>query len=208
MLVLFLKGGPVMYTLLFCSMVAATIIIERFFAISIAKINTKKFINKLQDALSEYDIKKAKEICEKSKGPIASILRAGLRKYKRGRDEMEKAISHIGSREIASLERGLLVINTISKIAPLLGFLGTVTGMIKAFEAIVKYGLGDPTKFAAGISEAMVTTAAGLIVAIPAMTFYFYFMVKIDRLVLDMEENSTYLLDVMEEVEEQQLSNA
>ena len=132
------------------------------------------------------------------RGPIAAILAAGLMKADRGRDAVEKAIATAGTIEMSFLERGLIWISSVTTIAPLMGFLGTVSGMINAFEAIAASEQVNAKLVASGISEALITTATGLIVAIPATIGYNYFVSAIDRFVIEMEETSAELIEELE----------
>lgn len=195
---LFFKGGPVMYPLLLLSVAGLGFIVERFIHYSKARINTESFLQEMTKVLKAKDLKKATELAENTRGPIASIMRAGLHKVDKGRVEVERAIELAGGLEMARLERGLLALSSISNLAPLLGFLGTVTGMINSFDAIAKQGLNDPGLVAGGISEALITTAAGLIVAIPVSAAFNYFTATVSRMVLEMEESSSILLDYID----------
>lgn len=195
LLELFYKGGPVMWPLLMLSLVALIFIIERFIHYRKAQINTDDFLKKMTKVLREGNFKQALKICEDTRGPIASILKSGLLKIDKGRAEVERAIEQAGGLEMARLERGLMALASVSNIAPLLGFLGTVTGMINSFDAIAKQGLNDPSLVASGISEALITTATGLAIAIPVVAAYNFFTAKVNRMVLEMEESTAVLLE-------------
>ncbi len=196
------KGGPVMWPLLLCSIVALGFMIERFWHYHRASIDTPAFLDKMRKVIKKGRIKEAIKICEAYRGPIASILKAGLLKYDRGREEIEKAIEFSGGLELSRLERGLVVLVSVANIAPLMGFLGTVTGMIGAFWAIAKAGLNNPALVAIGISEALITTATGLIIAIPVLASYNYFSSRVSKMVLEMEESSALMLEFLTESEE------
>ena len=139
--------------------------------------------------------------CEEYEGPIANIMKAGLLKYGRPQDEIERTIETASAHELARLERGLGVLATISNIAPLLGFLGTVSGMINSFDALARAGLSNPGLVAQGISEALITTATGLGVAIPILTSYNYFTTRCSKYVLEMETAANVLLETYAEME-------
>jgi len=198
----FNKGGPVMWPLLFAAILALAFIIERWWVLSRAKIRTDEFLNRLRAALlKRKSAKEAIGVCEEYKGPIANILKAGLVKYGTTEEEIEKAIEIAVTHELARLERGLAVLGSIANIAPLMGFLGTVTGMIKSFGVLAEQGLKNPEKVAEGISEALITTATGLAIAIPAALFYNWFSTKISRFVLEMETGSNMLLETFAAME-------
>jgi biopolymer transport protein ExbB len=198
----FVKGGPVMYPLLLCSIVGLGFIIERFLHYHRATIDTPGFLDKMRKVVRKGKIKEAIKICEGYRGPIASILKAALLRSSRGREEIEKALQFSGGLELSRLERGLVVLVTISSIAPLLGFLGTVTGMINSFEAMADQGLNNPTLVARGISEALITTATGLCIAIPVLAFYNYFTSRVSKLVIEMEESAALMLELLTEDDE------
>jgi biopolymer transport protein ExbB len=146
-------------------------------------------------------VRDAIKICEQYRGPVASIMKAGLLKYGQPKEDVEKTIENAALFEMGRLERGLVVLATTANVAPLLGFLGTVTGMIKSFEALAEAGLSNPGLVAAGISEALITTATGLAVAIPVQLCYNYFMSRINRFVRDIETATNMLLETFGEME-------
>lgn len=196
------KGGPVMWPIFIISVVALAFIIERAIALRRAKINVNEFLAKIRQALvKNRSIRDAIKICELYRGPVASIMKAGLLKYGQPREDVEKTIENAALYEMGRLERGLPVLATASNIAPLLGFLGTVTGMINSFDALAAQGLSNPGAVAAGISEALITTAAGLIVAIPVQLCYNYYNSKINRFVRDIETSTNMLLETFGEME-------
>ncbi|MBN1296896.1 MotA/TolQ/ExbB proton channel family protein [bacterium] len=200
----FHKGGPMMWPLLAVSILVIGMVIERILHYYRVSINTPEFLKKIRTLLEAKRIKEAITLCENYKGPIASIMKAGLLKTGKTREEIETAIAASGGIEMSRLERGLAGLATCSTLAPLLGFLGTVTGMIKAFEAIAAHGMNNPALVAVGISEALITTAAGLIIGIPAMAFYNYFTAKVGKLVLEMEESSGLLMEYMDDLSKAQ----
>lgn len=199
---LFFKGGPIMYPLAVLSVIALAIIAERIWFLRRARMDTKEFMVRINEALGANKIEEASTICEEYRGPLGSVFREALKKHQRSREEIEKAIEGSGSIEVAKMERNLIVLGTIGKIAPLLGFFGTVMGMIKAFESIASSGLGDPQVVAGGISQSLITTAAGLSVAIPTVFAQYIFIHWINRFVLEMQESSFKFLDALTDLEE------
>jgi biopolymer transport protein ExbB len=200
MVELFNKGGPFMWPLLAALVIGIAFILERLWTLTRASINAKNFFAQVEEALRGGGPDAAAEICSNTRGPVASVLHAGLLRAQRGLAHVEKAIETSGSIEMAFLERGMVWLATIANIAPLLGFLGTVSGMIKAFEAIALAGDVEPSLVASGISEALITTAAGLAIAIPIQAFHNYFVSRIDKIVIDMEESSAAFVDTLVEM--------
>ncbi len=200
MVELFNKGGLFMWPLLGCLVIGVAFVFERFWSLTRASINAKKFFAKVQQSLKDGGVEDAIEVCANTRGPVASIFHAALLKADQGLERMEKAIEDAGSIEMAFLERGMIWLSTIISIAPLLGFLGTVSGMIRAFSAIARRGDVEPSIVAGGISEALITTAAGLAIAILIQAFYNFFASRIDRIVIDMEESSIALVDTLVEM--------
>ena len=197
------SGGPVMHALLACSLIGLVFIIERAWSLYRAKINTQEFLDRVRTALlKRRNVKEAVTICEEYGGPIANIMKAGLLKYGRPQDEIERTIEAASAHELSRLERGLSVIATVANIAPLLGFLGTVSGMINSFDALARAGLSNPGLVAKGISEALITTATGLAVAIPMLVAYNYFTSRVSKFVLEMETSANVLLETYSEMEE------
>ena len=195
-------GGPVMWPLLAFSIVALAFIVERFIALRRARINVNEFLAKVRKALIvNHSVRDAVKICEQYRGPVSSIMKAGLLKYGQPKEEVEKTIENAAIYEMGRLERGLVVLATTANVAPLLGFLGTVTGMIRSFDALATAGLSNPGLVASGISEALITTAAGLIIAIPVQLCYNYFMNRINRFVRDIETATNMLLETFGEME-------
>jgi biopolymer transport protein ExbB len=200
---IFAKGGPVMWPLLLCSIVALAVALERAWFLYRARMNTREFMERINGALATNQLDEANRLCEEYHGPLSSIFQTALRKHRRSREEIEKAIESSAGIEVAKMERNLVILATMGKMAPLLGFYGTVTGMITAFESIAKAGMGDPGVVAGGIAEALITTAAGLTIAIPTVTVQYFFVHRINRFVLDVEESSIKFLDALTELEEQ-----
>jgi biopolymer transport protein ExbB len=196
----FIQGGGFMYPILGCLVVGLGFSIERLWTLSRASMNTKQFILKVKDALQKGGVEEAMKVCENTRGSIASVFHAGLLRADEGVDAAEKAIMAYGAIEMGFLERGLIWISTFITIAPMLGFTGTVQGMIEAFDAIAEAAQISPAIVANGISVALLTTLFGLIVAIILQIFYNYFVARIDKLVADMEESSIELIDALYEM--------
>jgi biopolymer transport protein ExbB len=193
-----------MYPLLFFSVLAATVAIERFIVFSKAKINVSDFLTKVRKALLvNRNVKEAIKICEQSKGPVASVMKAGLLRYGHTREDVEKTIENAALYELDRLEKRLGVLATTANVAPMLGFLGTVAGMIKSFATLAEQGLTNPAAVAVGISEALITTATGLIIAIPAQLVYNWYTTKITRFVRDIETASNMLVETFTEMDSQ-----
>ena len=191
-----------MYPLLFFSVLAATVAIERFIVFSKAKVNVSDFLTKIRKALLvNRNVKEAIKICEQSKGPVASVMKAGLLRYGHPREDIEKTIENAALYELDRLEKRLGVLATTANVAPMLGFLGTVAGMIKSFATLAEQGLTNPAAVAIGISEALITTAAGLIIAIPAQLAYNWYTTKITRFVRDIETATNMLLETFSEMD-------
>ena len=195
-------GGVVMWILLFASVIAVAIIIERAIALYRAKINVNEFLAKIRKALIvNHSVRDAIKICEQYRGPVASIMKAGLLKYGQPKEDIEKTIENAALYEMGRLERGLIVLATIANVAPLLGFLGTVTGMIRSFDALAEAGMTNPGLVASGIKEALYTTAGGLFVAIPVQIAYNFFMSRINRFVRDIETAANMLMETFAEMD-------
>ncbi|SVC18539.1 uncharacterized protein METZ01_LOCUS271393, partial [marine metagenome] len=172
MVKLFNDGGTFMYPLLFMLFFGLVVAFERFYTLSKAHIDSKDFFTQIQEALKQGGPDAAAEVCSNTQGPVASVLHAGLLRLERGLDHVEKAISESGAVEMAFLEKGMVWLSTVANIAPLLGFLGTVSGMINSFDSIAAAGDVEPSIVACGISEALITTAGGLCIAIPIQAFH------------------------------------
>ncbi len=198
---LYAKGGVCMHPLLLCAILGLVLIIERMWTLSRARVNTRKLMVEVTTALRTEGPDAALALCQRTRGPIAAIMHAGLLRANRGPEAVEKAIASAGAIEMAHLERGLLALASVSNVAPLLGFLGTVTGMIAAFAAIAAAEQVSAKLVAKGIEEALITTAAGLMIAVPVSAFYSYFVLQIDRFVLEMEEASADLVDELIDLE-------
>jgi len=194
----FLEGGwGWMLPVLLCLVIGLAVAIERILYLTLSTINTKKFIAAVEDALNNGGIEAAKEVCRNTKGPIASIYYQGLDRYAQGLDAVEKAVVSYGSVQTGQMESGLSWIGLFIALSPMLGFMGTVVGMIGAFDAIQAAGDISPTLVAGGIKVALLTTLMGLIAAVILQLFYNYIVSKIDSLVNDMEDASITLMDFL-----------
>ncbi len=195
----FERGGPVMWPLLALSILGVTVIFWRWWALRQATVGVPAFLKELRGKLVARDVPGAITVCERHPGPVASIVKAGLLRSGRSKDEVERALQDASAHELSVLERGLPVLATVAMISPLLGFLGTVTGMINSFEALASVGLNNPAAVAKGISEALITTAAGLAIAIPVQMAYNYFVTNINALVRNMESAAHVVLEALAE---------
>ena len=199
----FIEGGPgFMGTILLSLILGLAIALERILYLTFSSINTKKFIAKIEQALEEGGIEAAKEVARSTRGPVASIYYQGLSRYDQGLDVVEKAIMTYGSVQTGLLERGLTWVALFIAIAPMLGFMGTVIGMIEAFDAIEKAGDISAGLVAHGIKIALITTVSGLIVAITLQIFFNYISAKIDTFVTEMEDSSVALIDMLVKYQE------
>ena len=190
MLDFFVKGGWLMIPLGICSILALAIIIEKFITLKIIESRSEKFAERTGSVIKgneDRKIEKVLALCEMTSIPLARLLKAGLEKKGEKREEIKEAIQDAGSKEIPYLERHLKILGTITAIAPLIGLLGTVVGMIKAFNVIVMEGIGNPGALSGGIAVALYTTAFGLSIAIPSLVFYNYFMHRTDKIIRRLE---------------------
>lgn len=200
LLTVFLKGGWVMYPIVACSIIGVAIITEKFIVLKKARVNVPAFLIKIRNMVKKKDIEGAISYCMQERTPVANIVKKGLKKFRYGHKRVTEAIESAGRQEISKMEKGLPILATISGIAPLLGFLGTVTGMISAFMKIQELqGSANPSDLAGGIWEALITTAFGLIVGIPALAFYNYFTSRINKIVVDMELISNDIIDLLDD---------
>lgn len=200
---LVLAGGPVMWPILLCSIFALAIILEKLWHLHRIKIDTQEFLNNILDKIKHHQIKEALEICDKTKSPISHILKTGILKYDRPRPQIKEAIEDASLYEIPKLEKNLSALATIAHISPLLGLLGTVTGMVRCFQTIqakaTSFHPVSPGDLAGGIWEALLTTVAGLIVAIPTFVIYNYLVNRINNFILEMEKAATELVNFLTE---------
>ena len=196
----FIEGGVVMYPLLLCSIASVAIILERFYTLGRIKKETNFFVKKVKKVVMQGEIDRALSICKESSIPISFIFKAGILKHNLSREEIEKAIEDEGGHQIPRLEKFLPGLAIISNIAPLIGFLGTVTGLYHSFKAIVAVGgITSTVVVAEGIAEALITTVTGLAIAIPTLVFHGYFVSFVNSLILNMEKESRELIEVIEE---------
>ncbi len=197
------KGGPIMWPILLCSVVAVAIVIERLIRLREEQIDTKSFMEQISKSLKRNKVMEALDLCDRTGGPIAAILKAGVLKHDRARTEIREAIEDASVHEVPRLERNLPVLATVAHVAPLLGLLGTVTGLVQAFQVIESKATAlnpvNPGDLAGGIWEALLTTVFGLCVAIPTYVAYNYLVSRVDGFVLDMERSATDLLNVLAE---------
>ncbi len=190
----FQKGGIVMYPLLLCSITALAIIIDKFLGLRRKKVLIPEVVNVLENIKGEGDVGLALSICEKHRGPFANIIRTGLENRSSEKDELKEALNDQGRQEVHRLEKGLFMLETIAAIAPLLGLLGTVTGILRVFNVIAQLGVGQANALAGGISEALITTIFGLTIGIPSVVAFNYFTSKAENLILEIEKYSSFLL--------------
>ena len=186
-----------MSLVLICLILGLALAIERILYLAFSKTNTVKLLDKVEAALKEGGVEKAKEVCRNTRGPVASIFYQGLLRADQGVDVVEKTIVSYGSVQMSLMEKGLSWISLFIAIAPSLGFLGTVIGMIQAFDDIQNAGDISPNIVAGGMKVALITTVGGLIVAVILQLFYNYILSKIDSLTIDMEDASIRFVDTM-----------
>ncbi len=194
----FIEGGwQFMSMVLICLILGLAVAIERIIVLNLATTNKDKLLAKVEDALREGGVGRAQEVCAATRGPIADIFAQGLMSANRGIEIVEKTVVSAGSVEMSKLEKGLIWISLFIALAPMLGFMGTVIGMIGAFDAIQAAGDIQPSLVAGGIKVALLTTVGGLIVAVILQIFYNYCVSKIDSIVTDMEDASISLIDLL-----------
>ncbi|MFA5085904.1 MAG: MotA/TolQ/ExbB proton channel family protein [Candidatus Omnitrophota bacterium] len=195
------KGGPVMYLIIMLSVISLAIIIERIYNLNKARIDSQKFMDDIINSLKHNKIIESIEMCNNTPGPIAHIIKAGILKHDRSKPEIKEAIDEAAQLEIPRMEKHLPVLATIAHIAPLLGLLGTVSGMIKAFQVIQNKAAAmapvNPGDLAGGIWESLLATLAGLLVAIPTYVAYNYLVNQVDSLAYDMERSATDLVNLL-----------
>jgi len=192
-------GGFMMWPLGTCLAIGLLIIAWKVVDLQLKGGKNKKLLREVDEVIAQGRLDEALAMCNDSGAPAANVLKAGLARYQEGTERAMQAIENAGAIEVAGLERGLVWLATLSNVAPLLGFLGTVIGMIMAFQAIEIAGEVEATLVAGGIKVALITTAAGLTIAIPINIFHNYFVTRIDRIVIDMEESAQRLIDALHE---------
>lgn len=200
------KGGPIMGPIILCSVMAFAIFLERTWYLRSVKIDAKKFMQEISNKVKNNKVMEALDMCNATKGPIARIVKAGIMKYDRQRQDIKESIEDAGVHELPLLEKNLGILATIAHVAPLLGLLGTVTGMVRAFQVIEEKAMSmvqvNPGDLAGGIWEALITTVAGLSVAIPTYVAYNYLVSRVDSFVFDMEKSATELVNLLSEQRE------
>ena len=197
----FIDGGAFMWPILVSLVFGLGFALERAYSLIVSSIDSQKFFIDISDTIKKSGVDTAVELCNNTRGPVAEIFHAGLSRAHRGLAEVEKAIQNAGSLEMAFLEKNMIWLNTVITVAPMIGFTGTVVGMIDAFDAIKAANDISPAVVAGGISKALLTTAFGLITAMIIQIFQNFFVSRIDRLILDMEENSIKLVDQLYELD-------
>jgi biopolymer transport protein ExbB len=203
------KGGPIMWPIIGCSVIAFAILIERLYHLYRAEIDTEKFMQAILNSVKQNKIIEAISLCDRTPGPVASTIKAGLLKHDRDREEIKEAIEDASIYELPRLEKNLSALATIAHICPLLGLLGTVAGMIRCFQIIQQKATAlhpvSPGDLAGGIWEALLTTAAGLVIAIPTFVAYNYLVSRVNNFVLEMETAATNLVNLLIRKKEEEL---
>ena len=192
------SGGWLMVPILLCSIVAVAICVERLWSLQRSRITPKNLLAQIWSAIKADDLDSQKLRDLRANSPLGQVLAAGIANAKRGRDVMKEAIEEGASQVSHDMERYLTSLGIIASISPLLGLLGTVVGMIKVFTALMLEGAGNANVLAGGISQALITTAAGLSVAIPALIFHRFFLRRIDELVITMEQEASKLVEILQ----------
>ena len=198
MIDLIVKGGVIMYPIILCSIIALAVFLERLWVLRRNKIIPAEFIRNVEEQIKQHKIPEALFLCQNDNSSIAKIFLAGLKNTGRGMWLVKEAIEERGGREGIILEKNVGILSTIANLTPLLGLLGTVSGMIKTFKVISLQGGGNPALLAGGIAEALITTAAGLCIAIPTLVCYRILKDKAESLIFEMEENSIRIIEIME----------
>jgi len=197
----FHDGGTFMWPILVALVFGLIFTLERIYSLMMSRIDSETFFDDITKVIDNDGAEAALELCEQTQGPVSAIFHAGLSRLHRGLAEVEKAIQNAGAIEMAFLEKNMIWLNAVITIAPMLGFTGTVIGMISAFDAIKAANDISPAVVAGGISQALLTTAFGLVVAMIIQTFQNLFVSRIDKLVLEMEEQSVKIIDHLYEAE-------
>lgn len=201
---LIIKGGIVIYPIILCSVIALAIFVERMWILRKKTVIPSDLVVAVEEHLKKSNIKGAMEVCDRSDSSIAKIFLAGLKNSGKGMWLVKEAIEERGGRESVILEKNVGILSTIANLSTLLGLLGTVSGMIKTFKVISSQGGGNPSLLAGGIAEALITTAAGLCVAIPVLVGYRILKDKADSLIFEMEESSMKIIEIMESTSNQE----
>ncbi len=192
-----MRGGILMIPLGVCSVLAVAVILERSFSLRTRRVIRLDVLQRVKDLLVDNKIGEAMTVCRRQPSVMGRILLSAIMNHDRDREELKTIVEDAGRQEVPTLDRYLGVLGTISAVAPLLGLTGTVFGMIRTFAVISEKGIAHPSQLAGGISEALITTATGLVIAIPALIFFNYFTSKADRMVLEIEKHSFRLVDAL-----------
>jgi biopolymer transport protein ExbB len=200
---IFAAGGPLMWPILLCSVFTLAIAIEKFWYFYKIQLDVQDFLSLVMDKVKRNQIKEALQICDNARSPVARILKAGILKYDRPRPQIKEAMEDASLYEIPHLEKNLPALATLAHIVPLLGLLGTVTGMVRVFQAIqdkttIMHAV-SPAELAGGIWEALLTTIAALVVAIPAFVAYNYLVSRVNYFILEMEKAATEFINFLSE---------
>ena len=195
---MFQAGGPLMWPILICSLLAVTIVVERLWTLNKQSVAPVKFAEQVTKMAASGELRPESIDTIRDHSPLGQILAAGLVNASQGREVMKESIEESGRHVVHRLSRYLNTLGTIAAITPLIGLLGTVIGMIKVFTAITVHGVGDPTILSGGISEALITTAAGLSVGIPSLMFYRYFRSRVTSLTIRLEEYAMHLVETLQ----------
>lgn len=202
-----IRGGPMMVPILLCSFLAFAVIVERLMFLRTIAVNTRKFMGEISYSLKRNRADEAIEMCDKSRGPLPRVLKAGILKYDRPKGDIKEAIEDAALHEIPGIEKNIGILATIAQISPLLGLLGTVLGLVEVFQKIQENAAASlpstPVDLSSGIWEALIATVAGLVVAIPAITAYNYFVNKVNYLIREMEISATNLVNILVEKKEE-----
>lgn len=193
MLELIQKGGPVMYPLILCSVIALAIVVEKFVNLSRANIDSEKLMEKIKEKIEKNDFIQAIAICEATPGPIARVISTAVKLKDSPQEQIKEGIKETVLGEIPRMEKFLPTLSTIITVSPLLGLLGTITGLMKLFGVIARGGIGDSAALSVGIAEALITTATGLIIAITFLIFHNFLATKIDSIINDIEKRVSEL---------------
>ena len=197
------KAGPVIIPIILCSIFGLAVAVEKKWQLHKAKIDTDKFLADILSTVRNLRIKEAIAMCEAVKSPISRILKAGIKKYDRPKEEIRQAMEDASLYEVPALEKNLTSLATVAHISPLLGLLGTVTGLVRSFQVIQQksstFAPVNPGELAGGIWEALITTVAGLLVAIPMFVIYNYLVSRVNSFILEMERSATELINFLSE---------
>ena len=191
------KGGVLMVPLGVCSILALAIILERTLNLRTRKIIQSDVLQQVRDLVAENQVSDAMTLCRRYPSVMGRILLVTIANHERDREELRSIVEDAGRQEVTTLDRNLGALGTIAAIAPLLGLTGTVFGMIRTFAVISQKGIAHPSQLAGGISEALITTATGLVIAIPTLIFYNYFTTRVDRLILEIEKHSYRVVETL-----------